>query len=242
MDATDGAASAPRAWQIVLERIESDLLDGRLAPGDRLPGERELAASLGVGRSSVREALRVLEVMGLIRTGTGSGPTSGAIIIATPRGGMSALLRLQVAASGFPLDDVVRTRLVLESAVVEALAADAGRSTDAAHAVIDAMESPELTTAEFLALDAQLHLAFAEASGNVVIAAMMAGLRSSIESYVQAGAAGIADWEAAAARLRSEHRAILDAVDAGDAALARTLIHRHITGYYAEAGLARSPR
>jgi GntR family transcriptional regulator, transcriptional repressor for pyruvate dehydrogenase complex len=242
MDATDGAATAPRAWQIVLERIESDLLDGRLAPGDRLPGERELAASLGVGRSSVREALRVLEVMGLIRTGTGSGPTSGAIIIATPRGGMSALLRLQVAASGFPLDDVVRTRLVLESAVVEALAADAGRSTDAAHAVLDAMESPDLTTAEFLALDAQLHLAFAEASGNVVIAAMMAGLRTAIESYVQAGAAGIADWEAAAARLRREHRAILDAVDAGDASRARTLIHRHITGYYAEAGLARSPR
>ena len=241
MDATDGAASAPRAWQTVLERIESDLLDGRLAPGDRLPGERDLATSLGVGRSSVREALRVLEVMGLIRTGTGSGPTSGAIIIATPRGGMSALLRLQVAASGFPLDDVVRTRLVLESAVVEALAADSDRSTDAAHAVIDAMESPDLTPAEFLALDAQLHLAFAEASGNVVIAAMMAGLRTAIESYVQAGAAGIADWDAAAARLRSEHRAILEAVDSGDAERARTLIHRHITGYYAEAGLARSP-
>ena len=39
-----------RAWRSVLERIEADLLDGSLAPGDRLPGERELAASLGVGR------------------------------------------------------------------------------------------------------------------------------------------------------------------------------------------------
>jgi GntR family transcriptional repressor for pyruvate dehydrogenase complex len=239
---TSPTAPVPRAWQIVLERIESDLLEGRLGPGDRLPGERELAASLGVGRSSVREALRVLEVMGLIRTGTGSGPTSGAIIIATPRGGMSALLRLQMAASGFPLDDVVRTRLVLESAVVEALAADADRSTDAAHAVIAAMDAPDLTPSEFLALDAQLHLAFAEASGNVVIAAMMAGLRTAIESYVQAGAAGIADWDAAVARLRHEHRSILDAVDAGDAERARTLIQSHITDYYAEAGLARSPR
>jgi GntR family transcriptional repressor for pyruvate dehydrogenase complex len=239
---TGGAASMPRAWRVVLERIESDLLEGRLAPGDRLPGERELAASLGVGRSSVREALRVLEVMGLIRTGTGSGPTSGAIIIATPRGGMSALLRLQVAANGFPIDDVVHTRLVLESAVVEALAADPQRSTAAAHAVIDAMESPDLTAAEFLALDAQLHLAFAEASGNVVIAAMMAGLRTAIESYVQAGAASILDWAAAAARLQREHRAILEAVDSGDGERARTLIHQHITGYYAEAGLARSPR
>lgn len=228
-----------RAWRVVLEKIETDLLDGRLEPGDRLPPERELAAMLGVGRSSVREALRVLEVMGLIRTGTGSGPTSGAIIIATPRGGMSTLLRLQVAAQGFPLDDVVQTRLVLESAVVDALAADPSRSTVDAHVVLDAMDAEDLTTAEFLSLDAQLHLALAEASGNAVIAAMMGGLRTAIESYVQAGAAGLPDWRATAGRLRREHRAIVEAVDTGDAALARTLIHAHITDYYAEAGLAR---
>lgn len=236
------AAHAPgaRAWQIVLEHIEGDLLDGRLTPGDRLPPERELAARLGVGRSSVREALRVLEVLGLVRTGTGSGPTSGAMIIATPRGGMSALLRLQVAAHGFPLDDVVRTRVVLESAVVEAVAADPARSTSDARTVLLAMEAADLTPAEFLALDAQLHLALAEASGNVVIAAMMAGLRTSIESYVQAGAERIADWAATADRLRHEHTAILDAVDAGRPVIARTLIHDHITGYYAEAGLPRT--
>lgn len=236
---TQTQTQTARAWQLVLERVETDLLEGRLRPGDRLPPERELATTLGVGRSSVREALRVLEVMGLIRTGTGSGPSSGAIIIATPQGGMSALLRLQVAAQGFPLDDVVRTRLVLESAVVDALAAADDRDTDPARAVIEAMDARDLTPAEFLALDAQLHLALAEASGNVVIAAMMAGLRTAIESYVQAGAAGIADWDAAADRLRREHRSIVDAVDAGDAGRARTLVHDHITGYYAEAGLAR---
>lgn len=228
-----------RAWQVVLEKIESDLLDGRLAPGDRLPAERELASSLGVGRSSVREALRVLEVMGLLRTGTGSGPTAGAIIIATPQGGMSALLRLQVAAHGFPLDDVVATRLVLETAVVDMLSADSERRTEAAHAVVDAMDAAGLSAEEFLALDARLHLTLAEASGNVVIAAMMAGLRTSIETYVQAGALLIPDWPATSARLRAEHRAILDAVDSGDAAAARTLIHDHISGYYAEAGLPR---
>ncbi len=232
------AVAPARAWRVVLEKIETDLLDGTLKPGDRLAPERELASSLGVGRSSVREALRVLEVMGLIRTGTGSGPTSGAIIIATPEGGMSALLRLQVAAQGFPFDDVVATRLVLESAVVDALAGDPERSTTRARAVLDAMDADDLTPAEFLALDAQLHLALAEASGNVVIAAMMAGLRTAIESYVQAGAAGIAEWDAAADRLRREHHAIIDAVDAGHGARARALVHAHIVGYYAAAGLA----
>ena len=46
-----------RAWRVVLDRIEGDLLEGTLGPGDRLPPERELATTLGVGRSSVREAL-----------------------------------------------------------------------------------------------------------------------------------------------------------------------------------------
>lgn len=229
-----------RAWRVVLAKIEGDLQAGTLAPGDRLASERELAATLGVGRSSVREALRVLEVMGVLRTATGSGPTAGAIITATPQGGLSAFLRLQVAANGFPLDDVVATRLVLETAVVAALAADPARSTADARTVCDAMESADLSRSEFLALDAQLHLALAEASGNQVIAAMMAGLRTSIEAYVQAGAERIADWDAAAHRLRHEHRAVLDAVDRGDAEAARTLIHDHITGYYAHAGLARS--
>lgn len=228
-----------RAWRIVLERIEADLLDGRLGPGDRLPSERELAAALGVGRSSVREALRVLEVMGLLRTATGSGPASGAIITATPHGGLAALLRLQVAARGFPLDDVVSTRLVLESAVVETLAGDAAASTADATAVLDAMDATDLTAPEFLALDAQFHLALAEASGNEVIAAMMSGLRSSIESYVQSGAERIADWQGTADRLRAEHRALVAAVEQGRPDLARRLVHDHITGYYAEAGLAR---
>lgn len=232
-------AEAVRAWRTVLEKIETDLLDGALAPGDRLPPERELAATLGVGRSSVREALRVLEVMGLIRTGTGSGPTSGAIIIATPQGGMAALLRLQVAAQGFPLDDVVRTRLVLEAAVAHALGADADRDLGAARLLLDAMVSNDLTPAEFLALDAQFHVALAEASGNTVIAAMMAGLRSAIESYVNAGAARIDDWDATADRLRAEHGAILDALDRGEPQHAATLVHDHITGYYARAALVR---
>ncbi|TDN92099.1 GntR family transcriptional regulator [Microbacterium sp. BK668] len=229
-----------RAWRVVLEKIESDLLDGRLAPGDRLPPERELAATLGVGRSSVREALRVLEVMGLIRTGTGSGPTSGAIIIATPRGGLAALLRLQVAAQAFPLSDVVATRLLLEQWVVATLATDGSHDLFDVRTTLAAMDDSTLTAQEFLALDAQFHLGLAEASGNAVVAASMAGLRTAIETYVQAGAKRIEDWDAAADGLRREHRAILQAVDAGESDLARSLVHDHITGYYAAAGLTRS--
>ncbi|HEY1105701.1 MAG TPA: FCD domain-containing protein [Agromyces sp.] len=233
--------SETRAWRTVLEHIESQLIEGRLRPGDRLPGERALSADLGVGRSSVREALRVLEVLGLIRTQAGSGPNAGAIIIATPSGGMSTLMRLQVAASGFPVSDIVRTRLLLESAVAGELAErgapDGASGTPelaAAERLLDAMDSPGLTPAEFLALDAEFHLALAEASGNQVITATMAGLRSGIEGYALEGLARIDDWPTTSARLRGEHRAVVAAIRAGDADAARTRIHDHISGYYAE--------
>lgn len=234
------AAASPRAWQLVLARIEADLRDGRISAGDRLAPERELATQLGVGRSSVREALRVLEVLGVIRTSTGSGPTSGAIIIATPRGGLSTLLRLQVAASGFPVDDVVRTRTLIETASVDTLAAAPDRDTSTAHELLDAMDAPDLTTEEFLALDARLHLSLVEAAGNIVVSAMMEGLRDAIESYVSGLADTFPDWDAAAAGLRAEHRAIIAAVDAGEGPTAHRLVSEHIARYYAGARRAGS--
>jgi GntR family transcriptional repressor for pyruvate dehydrogenase complex len=236
-----------RAWEIVLAHVENDLLWGRLKPGDRLPGERALAADLGVGRSSVREAIRVLEVLGLVRTNVGSGPTSGAIIVALPGGGMSALMRLQVAAQGFPVGDIVKTRLVLETAVAAELAEgvlaaalhpdtaepDLGRCVQ----LLTAMDTPGLSEDEFLALDAAFHLSLAEACGNQVVIATMAGLRNAIEGYVRAGVSRVASWADTSDRLRAEHRGILAAIEAADPAAAHGLVHAHISGYYAETRL-----
>lgn len=233
---TGEAVPGPRAWETVIESIESRLLSGDLVPGDRLPGERALSADLGVGRSSVREALRVLEVLGLIRTATGSGPTSGAIIVATPQGGMGALMRLQVAAHGFPVHDIVRTRLVIETAVAADLVARGG-DISAAHTLLDAMDADALTPSEFLALDAAFHLALATAAGNQVLIATMAGLRSSIEDYARAGVERLGDWPAVMKRLRDEHRGIVAAIAAGDDPAARAAVHDHISGYYADISL-----
>ena len=235
-------AISPRAWQVVLDAVELELLEGRLSPGDHLPPERTLAADLGVGRSSVREALRVLEVLGLIRTAVGSGPSAGAIIVARPGGGMSALMRLQVAAQGFAVADVVKTRLVLEGSIVTDLAEACRTSSPdltSSEQILTVMQNQALTEAEFLALDAQFHLSLAEASGNQVITATMAGLRSAIEGYARAGAAGLASWPATSARLMLEHRGILTAIVAGQADAARLAVQAHISGYYAETHLTK---
>ena len=224
----------PRAWELVLSRIEADLLSGQLTPGDHLPPERQLAADLGVGRSSVREAVRVLEVLGLVRTGTGSGPNAGAIIIATPSGGMSALMRLQVAANGFAVADVVRTRLILESAVAVELAESAPGELPVARQLLDAMDDPDLSPAEFLALDAGVPRASPTPPATRSSSATMAGLRSAIEGYVVAGLPRIKDWDATsttpsrrAPRHPARHRSRIRAFDPGlDPRPHHRLLHR----------------
>jgi DNA-binding FadR family transcriptional regulator len=110
-----------------------------------------------------------------------------------------------------------------------------------ARELLDAMEHPAdgpLAREEFLTLDQSFHLALAAASGNAVIAAMLSGLRDSIESYIRVGAAALPDWAATASRLTLEHRAIVAAIDEGDAEGARTRIRNHIETYHAETAVS----
>ena len=60
-----------RLFEKVASRIEGDILEGRLRPGQRLPSESELGRRLGVGRSAVREALKTLELRGLLQVRRG---------------------------------------------------------------------------------------------------------------------------------------------------------------------------
>lgn len=65
--------SKPKVYQGVLEELRVYIKDNNLLPGDKLPSERELADKLQAGRSSIREALRALELLGLIETRRGEG-------------------------------------------------------------------------------------------------------------------------------------------------------------------------
>jgi len=67
------AVRTGRRYEQVAEQIQSLIASGALRPGDRLPNERELAAKFGVGRSSLRDAIRTLEVMGIVESRHGSG-------------------------------------------------------------------------------------------------------------------------------------------------------------------------
>lgn len=227
-----------RTHELVLGWIEKQFSDGKLLLGGRLPAERALAEQLEVSRTSVREAIRILEAMGVVRAGVGSGKDAGTVVIAEPATALGAALRLHAATRHLRVADIVETRVLLESWAASRARPESPALGEAA-ALLDDMDSAP-GTEEFLALDVRFHLALAEAAGNVVVSAMMASLREAIEGYAAELTKNLRDWDATARRLRSEHRAILDAVNSGDGGRAAKLVAAHIEGYYREAGLPAS--
>ncbi len=226
-----------RTHEVVLRHVEGELAAGRLRVGNRLPGERILAEELGVSRGSVREGIRVLEAMGIIRTAAGSGPDAGAIVVADTSAGMTSALRLHLASSSLPVADVVSTRVLLESwSVREAARRRDWKQLDEAARLLDAMDDTDLPVEDFLRLDAGFHVALAGATGNAVVAAIMASLRGAIHRYVLAAAPTGTDWPAMARRLRRQHRNVLAAVRSGDGDRAARLVTRHIEGFYRATG------
>ncbi len=227
-----------RTYQAVLARIEADLAAGRLDVGGRLPGERVLAERYGVSRASVREAIKVLEAMGLIRTAAGSGPEAGAVVISDPAAPIGAALRWHLASRHLPVADLVGARILIETWAVSAAAA---RAPDAdlsqARELLQAMESESLSAAEFLALDARFHVSLAGLAGNAVIAAIMGALREGIQAYVTAAVGRLDDWPSMARQLRAQHAAVLDAVAAGLGDVAAHEVAAHIIGFYRDTGV-----
>ncbi len=231
-----------RSYQTVLARIEADLAAGRLEVGGRLPGERVLAERYAVSRSSVREAIRVLEAMGLIRTATGSGPEAGATLIADPAAPIGSAIRWHLTSRHLPVADIVTTRVLIEAwALREAARRQQSGPADltGVRKLLFAMEAPDLPASQFLVLDTRFHVALAELAGNSVIAAIMSAMREGIESYVTEAVAGMLDWPAMATLLRSQHSAMLEAVAGGRPDLAATLVTDHIHGFYAATGVGQ---
>jgi GntR family transcriptional repressor for pyruvate dehydrogenase complex len=243
-----------RTHQLVLHWIEGQLSEGKLAVGGRLPAERTLAERLGVSRTSVREAIRILEAMGVVRAGVGSGPEAGTVVISDPTAALGSALRLHVATQHLPVSDIVETRVLLESWAAAHVRPDAPELAAAA-ALLDQMDAVGtgaagtessgadaagtggLTVDDFLALDVRFHLALADAAGNAVVSAMMGSLRESIQGYAAQLTANLPDWDATASRLRAEHRGILAAIRDDDGERAAKLVAAHIEGYYREAGV-----
>ncbi len=213
------ARRSRKTSELVAREIVRDIVERRLSPGEMLPSEQVMLERYGVGRPALREALRVLEVHGLLRMkpGPGGGPVVGTVTAAAFGEMASLFFRL----SGTTYRELIEARLELEpmAARLAALRQDAdglARLRD----VLDAEEAADVDDdALYTRLATRFHAAIGAASGNRVVDLVGNGLLALYEDRLRVPLTPRAQRR----DVRVAHRAIVDAIAARDGARAEAL-------------------
>ena len=206
----------------VAEQIERFVAGNGLAPGDRLPGERELCELLGVSRASVREALRSLETRGLVRVRHGKG-----VFVAAPDEGERALQRFSRLRE-VGLEELFAMREVLEVPAAGWAATEA--SAEQLASLIATFEQHEQAVRsqagpeQLRVVDARLHLQIAEYANNRFLTMTQSLLQEMLGRSMDT-TLSVAGRPARSVR---EHAEIVNALVGRDATRARAAARRHI--------------
>jgi len=220
-----------QAHQVVLAHIEKQLLAGELHNGDQLPPERDLAVTLGVSRSAVREALRVLQAQGLVASQPG--PGRGTRLSDSQGEALGRLFRLHLALASTSISDLTETRIALERATA-ALAAHNAKPARlrAIERRLQAMEDTFDLDA-FNELDTEFHVEIARAADNKFIGNLTAAIRQALRAPIRAASLAMDDWQELRSDLVAQHRQVFETIRSGDAERAASVMEAHIRTAYA---------
>ena len=218
-------AAPPRAFEQILGALEAEISAGALEAGDRLPAERELAARYGVSRTSVREAIRVLEAMGIVSVRRGA--EHGVVLLQEPGNAFGPVLRLLVALRHVSLDDAIEFRVLVEAGAARSARRDR-RGRRARGAARRGWRRPASARPTFHALDATFHVALVRSAGNALLDLVEDAVDGLLRKIVTDVALIAWDWDAVRPQLIAEHRAILAAIVRGDGEEAAALVTQHM--------------
>ncbi len=220
-----------RSYSILLENFERRLRLGELRVGDRLPSERTLAEQYGISRPSVREALRILGALGLIRSSTGSGPKSGAIVISEPSDALSWALRMHIATRNLP--PAARAAANAPDSPERDLALENAREH------LREMDLPQVSNERFHFCDTRFHYELSKLGGNIVLDTVIDSLHMATISYVQEAVPLLRDWDSVKQTLQDQHRGIYEAISTRDEDAAYERVCEHIKWFYSLSDRAR---
>lgn len=212
-----------RLPQQVMEGIQQLLADGTFAPGDRLPTEAELARSFGVGRNSVREAVRQLEMLGVVEVRQGEGTFARRLDAASVVEPFRAILALSATSTR----QVLEFRRLLEPGIA-ALAAE--HATPAQIGELEAVMDRKLAlqrsddAASVLEQDLDFHLTLAAATANPLVLGVATALLGLLREFRMR----LARQSAYSPELNAAELAILDAVRRRDPAGASAAMRQHM--------------
>jgi GntR family transcriptional regulator, transcriptional repressor for pyruvate dehydrogenase complex len=207
-----------------IEKIKAMIVSGELKPGQRLPREADLAARLGLSRSSLREAARALSLVRILDVRQGDGTYVSSLAADSLLDALTFIVEFHQDASVLELLEV---RRILEPAASARAAVLISEVALAELGDLLARISATSSVDELVENDIEFHRRVAAAAGNSVLASLIESLSGPTQrARVWRGLT----QEGALERTLSEHRAILAAIRRRDPELARTWATVHIAG------------
>ncbi len=207
---------------MIIQQIRSQIQNGQLKPGDRLPPERKLVEQFGVGRGHVREALRKLEFYGILKTL----PQSGTIVAGMGIAALEGLITDILAIEDHEFSSLVETRVLLEVNTVR-LAAERRTEEDLINIrkALDAYEAKVEQKEQAVEEDLMFHLKIAEASKNSVLKSLMLIIIPDIvKSFISLNVCK----EDRIFKPLEEHKIILKYIEAQEPELAAQAMQSHL--------------
>ena len=220
-----------RSFDDVLEQLREAIFSGRIRPGERLPGERQLCEEFGVGRPTLREALRSLEAVGMIEVRPGKG--GGSYAVTPSESTLGDALAALVNLRGASLEDLAEFRVDFEgeNASWAARRADASDIARSRRSSAEARAAARPGDARLVAgIDVRWHEALARATKNRLRIGIALGIHEAVirrHNAVDPPRRG----RARADDPGDDLAAITAAVAAGDAEAARRLMREHIDAW-----------
>ncbi|WP_329045029.1 FadR family transcriptional regulator [Amycolatopsis sp. NBC_01488] len=217
----------PKASDVLANELRERILNGEYPEGTALPPERELVTQTAMSRTTVREALRILEVQGLVRIKTGR--AGGAFVQRPGQDSVASSVSLLIRGQQIRLADLLETREAIEPFCARLAArnrtdADLDRLEAANKAIADSSGS----LAQFLQANVDWHVGVATASHNELLTGLMTALSRAI--YAATENEEFVDAEVRKTTVRA-HRSITDAIRAQDPDAAVRRMSRHVHAY-----------
>ena len=209
----------------IVEQLRSLILTGQYRAGAKLPPERELAKTLGVNRASLREALKKLEHMGLVRIRQGDGTRVENFMETAGLELVTHLVPLARAAQPDIIRDALEFRTVVAREVARLAAVRmAPGDLDKLAAIARRAAAPDLAPAEVFAQDFELYMALTAMARNRIIGLLVNTVREAIKSYT-----GILMYVIVSPEfVREHHRRLLAALEQGDAEAAVAAVDEYM--------------
>jgi GntR family transcriptional regulator, transcriptional repressor for pyruvate dehydrogenase complex len=217
-----------RVAEEIVHQLRGLILRGHYATGDKLPPERKLAEELGVNRASLREAIKSLEQMGLVKTRQGDGTR---VLDFMQTAGVELVSHLVVGSGdGMPsldvLDDVLDFRRIFTKDVAR-LAAQKSTPQDIERLseIARRAEDPELSHEELIKADFEFYLELTRAAKNRVFQLLINTIRAAVMSH----APFFAQISQPPAVIRKHHHEVIKALQARDAGRAEEIVDQYMS-------------